>query len=76
MKTLKIALLSLSFFSVSVLLAQDPPPPPPPGAHGSTTSMSPSSEGGGAPIGNGVWMLGALAISYAAAKRKKNAKAS
>ncbi len=50
--------------SVNSIFAQDPPPPPG-GGHGQTTNQTP---GGSAPIGNGLFILSALAAAYGSYK--------
>jgi hypothetical protein len=50
--------------SVNSIFAQDPPPPPG-GGHGQNTNQTP---GGSAPIGNGLFILSALAAAYGSYK--------
>jgi len=50
--------------SVNTVFAQDPPPPPS-GGHGQSGNQTP---GGSAPIGNGLFILSALAAAYGSYK--------
>lgn len=63
MKKLTGILCILFFFLMIGIHAQGPgdPPPPPSGGHGSTGNQP---AGGGAPVGNGMLILPALAIGY------------
>ncbi len=65
MKTrlLKLAGTLLLLMVVSSVFAQDPPPPPG-GGHGQNTNQ----PGGSAPIGNGIFVLAALAAAYGSFK--------
>jgi len=53
------SLFALSF--PDVVFSQPPPPPPPTSGHGIGKDQP---AGGGAPIGEGIWMLITLAFSY------------
>ena len=53
------SLFALSF--PDVVFSQPPPPPPPTSGHGLGKDQP---AGGGAPIGEGIWMLITLAFSY------------
>ena len=62
---LKISLLSLLLFTLLTSVWSQPPPPPP-GSHGASTNLAPNAPA--APIGNGTFILFALAAAYAARK--------
>ncbi|MFZ4545991.1 MAG: hypothetical protein ACOYN4_01070 [Bacteroidales bacterium] len=64
--TTKVILLLAFLILGASISAQTPPPPPPPNqGHGSTGNKAP---GDGAPIGNGTFILMALAAAYAGRK--------
>ncbi len=71
-KTIKLLLLPMLLVSIMAIaqssLAQGPPPVPSgTGAKGGSTNHAPG-EGGGAPIGNGTFILLTLAAVYAGRK--------
>jgi hypothetical protein len=68
LKLFVLATLLLCFTAIAqTTFAQGPPPPPSgPGAKGSSTNKAPG--GGDAPIGNGTFILVALAAAYAGKK--------
>ena len=67
-KSFILPLLLLAFMAIAqISLAQGPPPPPSgTGAKGSSTNHAPGDSG--APIGNGTFILLALAAAYAGRK--------
>jgi hypothetical protein len=69
-KSFILPLLLLAFMAIAqISLAQGPPPPPSgTGAKGSSTNHAPGGTSGGAPIGNGTFILLALAAAYAGRK--------
>jgi hypothetical protein len=64
--TTKVVLLLAFLILGSSISAQTPPPPPPNQGHGSTGNKAPGDSG--APIGNGTFILLALAAAYAGRK--------
>jgi hypothetical protein len=62
-KIYKVLLTGLIFLASTTLIAQDVPPPPP-AAHGVTGNQ----DGGGAPIGGGLFILLGLGAAYAGKK--------
>ncbi len=68
-KSLILPLMLLAFMAIAQSsFAQGPPPPPSGvGSKGSSTNQAPSN-GGGAPIGNGTFILLTLAAAYAGRK--------
>ena len=68
-KSLILPLLLLAFMAIAqISLAQGPPPPPSgTGAKGSSTNQAPGGTSG-VPIGNGTFILLALAVAYAGRK--------
>ncbi len=62
--------LPIVFFMVfsTTLLAQDPPPPQPPTSHGNAGNV----PGGGAPIGEGIFILSLLGAGYGGKKWQKS----
>lgn len=65
-KTLFLTLLIfVSLVFATSVFAQDPPPPPPGGGHGGGGNQIP---GGGAPIGEGLFILAALGAGYGGKK--------
>ncbi len=68
-KSLILPLLLLAFMAIAqISLAQGPPPPPSgDGAKGSSTNHAPGGTSG-SPIGNGTFILLALAAAYAGRK--------
>ncbi|MDN5328260.1 MAG: hypothetical protein PWP35_47 [Bacteroidales bacterium] len=63
-RLLKFAGILLLVMVGSAVFAQDPPPPPS-GGHGQSGNQTP---GGSAPIGNGLFILSALAAAYGSYK--------
>jgi hypothetical protein len=74
-KSLKITMLALSFLAIAESsLAQGPPPPPSgDGAKGSSSNHAPGGTSG-SPIGNGTFVLLALAMVYGVKKVYKGRK--
>jgi hypothetical protein len=67
MKKILILLLMLTI-GVATLKAQGPPPTPPSSANNGNPSNGPVGGTGGAPIGNGTFILLTLAAAYAGRK--------
>ncbi|MFZ4546142.1 MAG: hypothetical protein ACOYN4_01835 [Bacteroidales bacterium] len=61
-----LMLITLIIFSIGISAQTPPPPPPPNGGHGSSGNNAPGDSG--APIGNGTFILFALAAAYAGRK--------
>jgi hypothetical protein len=61
---LLVVILSLVFTTVFVDHALSQPPPPPPGGPTGTNGHNLTANQGGAPLGEGIWILLTLAFSY------------
>lgn len=73
---LLVVILSLVFTTVFVDQALCQPPPPPPGGATGTGGHNLNANQGGAPLGEGIWILITLAFSYGLhsyMKRRENA---